>query len=63
MAEHYRLVVTREGDQFLGEVAGLPGATYGATIAEVTQGGREIVILNEDLADDAQFDLEVIAGD
>ena len=54
----YHVVVTREGDSWLAEVPGLPGAhTYAGNLVTLDTAIREVVALVEDLPDGAEANL------
>ena len=56
----YRVVVTREGDQWLADVPELEGAhTYAATLRKLDQYVREVVVMAADLPDEAMPSLEL----
>jgi hypothetical protein len=59
MSQHsYRVVVTREDDQWLADVPGLQGAhTYARSLPSLDQAVREVVVLAADLPDQAMPDL------
>lgn len=51
----YRVVVTREGDDWLADVPELEGAsTFAGTLRQLRAYVRETIILADDLADDAE---------
>lgn len=54
----YEVVVTREDGAWLADVPTVPGAhTYARSLTALTEAVREVVILMDDLDDDAQPDL------
>lgn len=64
----YRVVVTREGGQWLADVEGVPGAhTYARALPTLLRYVREMIVLGEDLPDDAAdnlaLELDVHTGD
>lgn len=55
----YTAVVTREGDAWLGDVPSLQGAhTWASTLDKLHESVRDVVILADDLPDDAQPSIE-----
>ncbi|MDR2566531.1 MAG: hypothetical protein LBC97_10875 [Bifidobacteriaceae bacterium] len=51
----YTAVVTREGDNWLGDIPAVPGAhTYAKTLASLVNYLREVAILMDDLPDGAE---------
>lgn len=59
----YRVLVGREGSQFVATVEGLLGAsTFGSNMSELDTSVREVVVLAANLPDEAidAFDLEWI---
>ena len=60
MSKTYRVVVTREGDDWLAEVPELEGAsTFASTLRRLREYVREVIILGDDLDDDAEVQTEV----
>lgn len=64
----YRVIVTREGGQWLADVEGVPGAhTYARALPTLLRYVREVIVLGEDLTDDAgeslTLDFDVHTGD
>ncbi|AAN12591.1 HicB-like antitoxin [Mycobacterium phage Che9c] len=56
---NYTATVTREGDMWLAEVAGLPGAhAYARTLSRLREELTDAIILSADLADDAVVSIE-----
>lgn len=56
----YRVVVTREDDQWLADVPELQGAhTYARSLPSLDQGVREVVVLAADLPDEVMPHLEL----
>jgi hypothetical protein len=56
----YRVEVTREGENWLAEVPGLPGAnTYARNLEALDTYVREVIVLNEDLPDEAMPGLDL----
>ncbi len=50
----YTAIVTREGDQWLADVPSVPGAhTFAPTLDELLVALREVVVLMDDLDDQA----------
>ena|SRR6478735_2509289 len=61
MADSYRVVVTREGANWLAEVEGMAGGhTFGPSLQSLLRSVREVIILSADLPDDAEVDLELV---
>jgi len=65
VSKTYRAVVTREGDDWLADVPDLQGAsTFATTLRRLQENIREVIILADDLAEDAEvaialkFDLD-----
>lgn len=55
MSTTYRVTVTREEGQWLGEVPGLPGAhSYGGNLLVLDERMREVIALVEDLPEGAE---------
>lgn len=55
----YKVIVTREGDSWLADVPDVPGAhTFARSLEGLDRSVREVIILMDDLADDA--DIEVV---
>ncbi len=60
MSKIYRVIVTREGDDWLADVPELDGAsTFASTLRRLREYVREVIILGDDLADDAEVQTEV----
>jgi DNA-directed RNA polymerase specialized sigma subunit len=56
----YRVIVTREDGHWLADVPGLQGAhTYARSLPALDQSVREVVVLAEELPDEAMPDLEL----
>ncbi|AEL19991.1 HicB-like antitoxin [Mycobacterium phage Charlie] len=56
---NYTATVTREGDMWLAEVPGLPGAhAYARTLSRLREELTDAVILSADLDDDADVGIE-----
>jgi predicted RNase H-like HicB family nuclease len=56
----YRVVVTREGDNWLAEVPELQGAhTFARSLGALDQYVREVIVLAADLPDEAMPGLEL----
>lgn len=56
----YRVVVTREGDDWLAEVQGLAGAhTFARNLESLDRFVREVIVLAADLPDDAMPGLDL----
>lgn len=54
----YSVTITREGDNWLTDVEGVPGAhTFGRSLESLLRSVREVVILMDDLPDDAEVAL------
>jgi hypothetical protein len=61
VAVKYEVEVTREGDAWLADVAGLPGAhTYARNLEALDRSVREVIELVADLEDGAQFDVHYL---
>lgn len=59
VAMTYTVVVTREKDAWLADVPALPGAhIYARSLDGLMKAVREVIILMDDLEDDAAVDLE-----
>lgn len=51
----YSVTITREGDNWLADVEGVSGAhTFGRSLESLLRSVREVVILMDDLPDDAE---------
>ena len=60
MSQTYRVIITREGDDWLAEVPELEGAsTFASTLRRLREYIREVIILGDDLPDDAEVRTEV----
>ncbi|AEN79924.1 HicB-like antitoxin [Mycobacterium phage Purgamenstris] len=60
----YTATVTREGDMWLAEVPGLPGAhAYARTLSRLREELIDAVILSADLDDDADVAIEFVPAD
>ncbi|AMS02261.1 hypothetical protein SEA_PHRANN_35 [Mycobacterium phage Phrann] len=56
---NYTATVTREGDMWLAEVPGLPGArAYGRTRSRLREELADAIILSADLDDDADISVQ-----
>ena len=56
----YTVEVTREGDAWIANVVGLPGAhTYARNLEALDKYVREVVVLAADLEDDQEFVVEL----
>jgi predicted RNase H-like HicB family nuclease len=54
----YQVIVTREGDQWLADVPDVPGAhTFANSLDGLRRAVREVIVLMDDLPDDAQPDV------
>lgn len=61
MTNTYEVTITREGDQWLSDVPDVPGAhTYAGSLSSLLEATREVVILMDDLEDDAEVLLHCI---
>jgi predicted RNase H-like HicB family nuclease len=59
-AQTYRAIVTREGRDWLADVPELEGAhTFARTLPKLMQYVREVIVLAEDLPDEAMKDLDI----
>jgi hypothetical protein len=60
MSQIYRVIITREGDDWLAEVPELDGAsTFASTLRRLGEYIREVIILGDDLPDDTVVQTEV----
>jgi hypothetical protein len=58
--KHYRVVVTREDGNWLADVPELVGAsTYARTLPALDRSVREVIVLADDLPDDAMGGLDL----
>ncbi|PZS15523.1 MAG: hypothetical protein DLM57_12460 [Pseudonocardiales bacterium] len=56
----YEVVVTREDDAWLADVPSVPGAhTYARSLPSLFASAREVIVLMDDLDDDAQVEVDV----
>lgn len=55
----YTATVTREGDAWLADVESVPGAhTYARSLGGLGAAVREVIVLMEDLTEDAGVDID-----
>lgn len=60
MSRTYCVIITREGDDWLAEVPELDGAsTFASTLRRLREYIREVIILGDDLPDNAVVQTEV----
>ena len=60
----YNVTVTREDNWWLGECVQVPAAhTFGASLKALRQGMEDVIILAEDLPDDARVDVRFCADE
>jgi len=54
----YTVLVTRDGDDWLADVPSVPGAhTFARSLEGLARSVREVVVLMDDLPDDAEVEL------
>jgi predicted RNase H-like HicB family nuclease len=55
----YAVLVTRDGDSWLADVPSVPGAhTFARSLEGLARSVREVVVLMDDLPDDAAVELD-----
>ncbi len=55
----YTVLVTRDGENWLADVPSVPGAhTFARSLEGLPRSVREVVVLMDDLPDDAEVDLD-----
>ena len=56
----YQVVITREGDDWLADVPSVPGAhTFARSLTALVKAAGEVIVLMDDLDDDARPELEL----